>query len=86
MAQRSVRWERQIVRRLTTSVAAVLAVAGTLVAPACAQDSTIIATVAPSVGFAVGADGTVVSDSSSVPAIVTRERRGNTVVITIVPQ
>ena len=52
-------------------------------APAGAADATVTARVGAEVGVRLGADGSV-RDASTIPTRVTRERRGDVIVVTIV--
>lgn len=59
------------------------AIAAPVAAPAGATDVTVTARVGAEVGVVLGADGSM-RDASTIPTRVTRERRGDVVIVTVV--
>ncbi|MDX6697362.1 MAG: hypothetical protein QOE65_759 [Solirubrobacteraceae bacterium] len=71
------------IRRVAGAVALAAAVAGFAAAPAGAADVTVTARVGEEVAVLLGPAGWI-TDASTVPARVVRERRGDVIVVTIV--
>jgi hypothetical protein len=71
------------IRRLAAGLTLAAAIVAPAAAPAGAADVTLTASVGAEIGVLLGADGSV-HDASTVPARVTRERRGDVIVFTFV--
>jgi hypothetical protein len=78
-------WERHSVRAGKVA-AATLAAVFVFTGAAAGDQSTIVATVAPSLAVSVSAKGTISTSSSTEVVTVTREQVGDRVVITVIPQ